>query len=60
MSTLFAVEEIDAAPEATRTGAGTVPVSPLPTCPARLAPHAYTLPVVDTAYEVADPVARLR
>ena len=57
MTTLFAVAEIDRAPEATSTEAAAVRVRPLPTWPTWLTPQAWTFAAVDTAYDVADPVA---
>ncbi len=59
MTTLFAVAEIDAAPVATTTAVTAVRVRPSPTWPTYPTPHAYTSPVAEMAYEVADPVARL-
>ena len=60
MTTLFAVAEIDVAPVATTTAVTTVRVPPSPTWPTCAMPQAYTFPAVEMAYEVADPVARLR
>jgi hypothetical protein len=40
MTTLFAVAEIDVAPEATRTDVTAVRLCPSPTCPTWLTPHA--------------------
>lgn len=59
MTTLFAVAEISVAPAATSTDSRAVPVRPSPTWPTWLTPHAYTWPDAVTAYDVADPVARL-
>jgi hypothetical protein len=53
MSTLLAVAEIAVTPEATSTGLLATWYVPLPTWPAKLMPHAYTWPLVVTAYEVA-------
>jgi len=60
MSALFAVAEIGAAPVATTTGIAAVRVCPSPTWPTCPTPQAQTSPVVEMAYEVAEPLARVR